>query len=176
MNYKNDKHDLQRWFALIAATAGLILIIIMVYSNYSILTANETNLQNELSAYNVSAANQLLIMAGMTALKDAVFLFVPLMVISDFFLFVSFFIYMKDEEREKRIVGGIMTIVFAILPLLGLLIFLPFSPLTVLTVISYLGVFTTNALYQIGAYLLFMIFFIFGLTSGLITLYRYRKG
>ena len=176
MNYKNDKYDLQGWFALTAATAGLILIIIMIYSNYNILTANETSLQNELSAYNVSAANQLLIMAGMTALKDAVFLFVPLMVISDVFLFISFFIYMKTEEREKRIVGGIMTIIFSILPLLGLLIFLPFSPLTVLTVISYLGVFTTNALYQMGAYLSFMVFFVFGLASGLITFYKHRKG
>ncbi len=157
-------------FALVSASAAILFIILSIYSNYSVLMVNTSALQQVLSSINVSTQSQLLIETGVSALKSALMLILPLLLISGVLLFILAFGYLNSKMKDKRMMGGLMTIIITLIPILGLFIFLPISPLIVVTDISYLGVFGSFLSFSI--YILFMIFFIFGIASGAIEIYK----
>lgn len=160
-------------FSLTAASLSALFILLSIYSNFNVLTVSTSSLQQMLSAVNASTETQLLITAGVSALKQALFLILPLMAISMIFLFILAFRYLNSINREKRMIGAIFTIIITLIPILGLFIYLPISPLIVITDVSYIGVF--NSVLTFSTYLSFILFLVFGIAAGIIEIYKDRR-
>ena len=167
--------------ALVSGVSAIVAAIIAIISNWSVVTFNSGALSSLLSQYTNQAGNStaqqiayyiLGVEAGAKSLRSALFVFTPLLVIGGAFMIVAA-IYLMSRSHDKLVLGGIFSVIFSSLVFIGLMVYVPFNSLAVSVLFSYLGNYSvSNGGFALSVFILFFVYFIFGLLAGLSALYR----
>ncbi len=168
-------------FGFIGGIAAIISGIVALVGNWSIVTFNPSSLTalynqliaNSSSTNSTNLANYIsLLSQGAVSLRNALLLYVPLVVIAGAFMLLAAF-YLKSGDKRNTKFGIIMMIIFSMFVFIGLMVYLPFNPIVISILDSYLGFNNgTNSAVAIATYGLFLAYFVLGMLAAITKVFQ----